>query len=363
MKLTITRENLLAVSSRAASFTSRKNITPILSYALVSADDDRLTICATDMEKQIVESVEAEISITGEVVIPVAQVAEIAKKLPIGALVDISCDDATVTIKSGKYKTKLNTLPVADFPALNESETTCSFEVPASTLKTQLQNVMFAMSSEETRYYLCGVHIHTDGEKLKFVATDGHRLAVSRITGLDIKGNLSEGVIVPRAVVSDIVRLLDGNSPVKIYLSDTRIIFQIANATITVKLIDGKFPEYRRVIPRGNDKTVVISPEISKVIDRVAAVSDQRSKPVKFTFGDNEITLSCEDGGGNTASDRMDIEGSIAIDIGFQAKYVLDMLSSVKGNSVWSFADSSAPTVVKDSDNDDVLFVIMPMRV
>lgn len=363
MKLTLTRETLLAASSRAASFTSRKNVMPILSHALIHADENGLTISATDMEKQITERTEAEVSEPGSVVLPIAQVAEITKKLPAGSVVTITTDAETVTIRAGRYHTTMNTLPVEDFPAFNETDTVCEFTVTASVLRSQFQRVQFAMSNEETRYYLCGVHIHTDGDKLKFVATDGHRLAVSRIVGADVQGDLSQGVILPRGVVADVSRLLDGDTEVRVAMSESRVVFYIGSAVITSKLVDGSFPDYQRVIPKNGTITAIVPSGLSGVIDRVSAVSSERSRPTKFEFSGPELTLTCRDPNGNVASDIVEINGTDPLDIGFQARYVQDVLSVMAGDSKWVMSDGSAPAVIRDAGNEDVLFVLMPMRV
>ena len=363
MKLTIQRETLLAASTRAASFTSRKNLIPALSYALIHADDNGITISATDLEKQFTERTEADVSETGSVCVPVSQVSEAVKRLPAGSLVTISTDDNQVTIRSGRYHATMNTIPVDDFPVFSETETHCEFTLPASVLRSQFQRVQFAISNEETRYYLCGVHIHTDDDKLKFVATDGHRLAVSHVVKPNMTGSLDNGVIIPRGVVADVCRLLDGDSDVRVALSDTRVVFYIRSAVVASKLIDGSFPEYKRVIPRGGDIEVTVGSALSGVIDRVAAVSSERSRPVKFAFTEAELELTCTDHNAGTAMDALEVSCNGTLDIGFQARYVQDMLSSVVGDSIWRMTDSSGPALIRDSGNEDVMFVLMPIRI
>lgn len=365
MKVLITRENLLAAASRAASFASKKSGDAILSHALFSSDGISMSVCATDLEKQIVDRVElAEEADAGHVVLPVTQIADIAKKIPAGALVSIEAGNVTATIKAGRYRTTLNTHSADDFPQFDDGVFPCQFTMPASRLKAILQIVSFAMSSDETRYYLCGIHIHTDGDKLKFVSTDGHRLAVARTTDVDINGDMGEGVIVPRSMVTEICRLLDGDAEVTVSMNDTRIEFEIGSARIASKLIDGKFPDYQRVIPKGNSIKASIPKSLSNVIDRVSAASTEKSRPIKLSLNGGTLNVSWHDQTGNTAQDEIDIdENDAKVDVGFQARYVQDMLSVMIGNGVWMFDNETNPVIVKDDKNENILFVIMPMRV
>lgn len=363
MHITINRDDFIGAASRAASFTNRKNTIPILSYALVNVDAERATIAATDMERRIQEPFECEIHRMGSSCIPINPVLDVIKKFPRGSLVDISIDGETVVVKSGRYVTRMGTMPVEDFPAFSREDHSATVTIGADALKDALGSVMFAMSNEETRYYLNGVYIHQDGEKFKFLATDGHRLALARVSDLKVEGDLSKGIIVPRLMVSDLVKMLSGGDVV-LKASERQITIQIGSAEISSKLVEGTFPDYNRVIPKhSKDKSFSINAgKLSEIIERVAAVSSEKSRPIKFQVGGNEIALTCADPMGNKAEDTVEAKTEGTVEIGFQARYVQDVMSSVKKDAVWHFGDSSAPCLIMDSGNADFRAVIMPMR-
>lgn len=364
MHLTATREHLLGAATRATSFTNRKNTIPILSYALLTVTDTA-TFTATDLERQIVDVFEAEIKEPGTVVLPIIPILDIVKKLPKGAEIDLRHTGDEITIKSGRYVTRMSTLPVDDYPVFAMDTPSITLHIEAGTLRDRLNAVSFAMSNEETRFYLNGVYVHTDGEKMKFVATDGHRLALAHIVGAEVEGDLNKGIIIPRSTVADMVRLLDGDMPVTVRASESRIMFHVGSAVITSKLIDGAFPEYQRVIPKHHDGTTVRVPAsaLSHAVERVAAVSSEKSRPVKFTIGVEDVVLGCTDPHGNTAEDVISagIVGK-PVDIGFQARYVQDVMTRIVAESVWTFGDSGSPAVVTDSGNGDFMAIVMPMR-
>lgn len=364
MHITSQREHILAAATRAASFTNRKNTIPILSYALLTVTD-HVTFTATDMERQIVDIFEAEIHDAGSVVLPILPILDIIKKLPKGALIDLKHAGEEVTIKSGRYVTRMSTLPVDDYPVFDNGDTSIAINIQAGVLRDSLNRVSFAISNEETRYYLNGVFVHTEGDNLNFVATDGHRLAKSTVLDAHIEGDLSSGIIIPRQTVSDMTKLLEGDAVITVRASESRITFQVGSAIITSKLIDGAFPEYQRVIPNyeTGPKLRVPASALSSAVERVAAVSSEKSRPVKFTVGVEDITLSCTDPHGNSAEDviQAEIRGE-PLDIGFQARYVQDVMTQISSQSVWKFGDSGSPAVVTEHGNDGFLAVLMPIR-
>lgn len=365
MHITIERTALVTVLTRASQFSDARGTIPVLGYALFTATDSGLTSTATILEQQITDRAECQTEAAGSALIPVAQVLDIAKKLPREAVITIRTTDTRLTIKSGSYSSHVALVDTRDFPVMPETEYECSFTVDASVLRHSLERVSFAMSSEETRYFLCGVFIHTDGEKLKFCATDGHRLAVSRIVRPDITGEFDKGVIVPRKLVTDIVRLLDGAGEVTVRLSGNRIMFDLGFCRVEGKLIDGNFPEYQRVIPKTNGNIVTLpTRQFNDAVQRVSVVSKDRSKPVKIILDSGEMTITC-DQDGNSAEDKISVEyEKDQLTIGFQARYISDVLSGFVGNSVWKFGDGSgSPAVVMDSGNEDILCVLMPVRV
>ena len=365
MHFTISRESLISTLSRAAVAVATKATIPVLSCARFQVSDMQASITATDLEQQITETVEITGHEPGDFLIPVVQVLDIAKRLPKGVEVDIrSSGNTAVTIKSGRYHTTLAVLDPSDFPEYASGEYACTFTVSASGLKSAMQAVQFAVSTEESRYYLCGIHIHTDGDKLKFVATDGHRLALSRIVKPEMTGEMPSGVILPRSTASNVLKMLDVSDTVRVSLNSSRARFEFGFCTLETKLVDGTFPEYNRVIPSGNqNKLTVSSDTLDATVQRVAAVSKEKSRPVKFSVGGDTLTLNCTHDG-NTAEDVIDVayEGE-PLEIGFQARYIADVLTQVRGNAICLFRDGSSPVLICDDANEDVRFIVMPMRV
>ena len=365
MHFTIQRETLISALSRAAVAAASKSTLPILQYARFQITETQASITATDLEQQVTETVEITGHESGDFLLPVTQVLDIAKRIPKGAEVDIrSSGNTGVTIKSGRYHTTLAVLDPSDFPEYASGEYDCTFTVSASDLKSAMQAVQFAMSTEETRYYICGIHIHTDGDKLKFVATDGHRLALSRIVKPEMTGEMPSGVILPRSAVSNVLKMLDTADTVRVSLNSSRARFEFGFCTLETKLVDGTYPEYQRIIPSNNgSKLVANSGDLNIAIQRVAAVSKEKTRPVKLDLSSDSLTLTCSHDG-NTARDILDVsyEGE-KLEIGFQARYMADVLTQVRGNVIFLLRDSSSPVLILDDSNEDVRFIVMPMRV
>lgn len=364
MHIKISRTNLLTILTRASQFSESRGTVAVLGYALFTTTETGITSTATTLEQQITDTIDCEVISAGSVLVPVSQVLDITKRLPKDATVDIKATEKRLTIKSGSYQSHVSLMDTADFPAISAQDYPCSFTVPASVLRRCFDRVAFAISTEETRYYLNGVYIHTDGGKLKFCATDGHRLALTRIVQPEMTGEFSEGVIIPRKLVTDISRILDGDAPVTVRISQSRVMFDFGYCRVEGKLVEGTFPEYDRVIPRHNENTVTIPSRVmSDTVMRVATVNPLKSKPVKIEITEGSVNISCSHEG-NEASDVISTEyENNPLTIGFQARYIADVLAGFVGDSVWMFADSSAPAVIRDTGDEDVLCVLMPMRI
>ena len=280
--------------------------------------------------------------------------------------------DAQLALRAGRYATSLVVLPVEDFPSMTAGTLPHKFSLPAQTLRSLIDRTRFAISTEETRYYLNGIYLHateSEGTKvLRAVATDGHRLA--RVEEPQPPGaEAMPGVIIPRKTVNELRKLLDeAAGDVEVSLSDTRIQFRAEQILLTSKLIDGTFPEYERVIPRGNDKILRVGKkDFADAVARVAAISAERSRPVKLSLGHNLLTLSASSPEQGTASEELDGErvtyDSGALEIGFQARYLNDITDQIKDQVEFCFSDGAAPTVVRDAADASGLYVLMPMRV
>ncbi|AOW46100.1 DNA polymerase III subunit beta [Acetobacter ascendens] len=374
MKFSAERATLLKALAHIQSVAEKRNTIPILANVLIQAANGQLSLKATDMEIEVVEGVPAKISREGATTAPAAVLYEIVRKLPDG--VDVELDQADsegpLLLRAGRYATRLNVLSVDDFPSMGAGDFPYRFKLPATTLHSLIDRTRFAISTEETRYYLNGIFLHgteVDGDpKLRAVATDGHRLA--RVEA-DLPAGAAgmPGVIVPRKTVAEVRKLIDeAPEKVEIALSETRIQFTAGPVTLTSKLIDGTFPEYERVIPRNNTRILRVGKkDFADAVARVAAISQERSRPVKLTLEPGLLTLSASSTEQGMAKEELD-DNRISYDaegleIGFQARYLNDITDQVEKEVEFAFADSASPTIVRDVDSPSALYVLMPMRV
>ncbi|TLU73952.1 DNA polymerase III subunit beta [Lichenicoccus roseus] len=377
MKLKADRATLLKALAHIQSVAEKRNTIPILANVLIVVKEGRLSLTATDMEIAVVEQIASGAVRDGATTAPAAVLYEIVRKLPDGAEVELdhSGGDAPLALRAGRYATSLNVLAVDDFPSMTTGSLPHSFRIPAPVLRGLIDRTRFAISTEETRYYLNGIYLHVAeaaageaGPMLRAVATDGHRLARVQ-TELPPGAAGMPGVIVPRKTINELRKLLDeAADDVEVALSETRIQFTVGSVMLTSKLIDGTFPEYERVIPRDNDKILRVGKkDFSDAVARVAAISQERSRPVKLSIDRNLLILSAASPDQGTAKEELD-EGRVSYDstpleIGFQARYLNDITDQIEKDVEFAFSDSAAPTVVRDVDSPSALYVLMPMRV
>ncbi len=374
MKLRADRATLLRALAHIQSVAEKRNTIPILANVLIAVREGRLSFTATDMEIAIVEEVAASTQRNGTTTAPAATIYDIVRKLPDGAEVELDHPggDAQLALRAGRFSTSLMALPVDDFPSMTAGQLPHRFHLPALILRGLIDRTRFAISTEETRYYLNGIFLHAvalDSHRvLRAVATDGHRLA--RVEEpLPEGAETMPGVIIPRKTVAELRKLLDEESgSVEIGLSDTRVQFKVGTITLTSKLIDGTFPEYDRVIPRDNDKILRVGKaDFAAAVARVAAISSERSRPVKMALEKNLLTLSAASPDQGTATEELDGDRvkyeSTPLEIGFQARYLNDITDQIAESVEFRFADGQAPTIVQDSGDDSALYVLMPMRV
>ncbi|RKF19276.1 DNA polymerase III subunit beta [Altericroceibacterium spongiae] len=375
MKATIERATLLRCLSHVQSVVERRNTIPILSNVLIEASaDGTLRIMATDLDLQVVESLSAvSVDVAGSITVSAHLLFDIARKLPDGSQVSMETADNRMTVKAGRSRFSLPTLPRDDFPVIVEGDLPTSFQLPAKMLAELIDRTRFAISTEETRYYLNGIFLHVadDAEPvLKAAATDGHRLA--RFTLPRPEG--AEGmpdVIVPRKAVGELRKLLEEalDSNVAIDLSASKIRFSLGGeggVVLTSKLIDGTFPDYSRVIPTGNDKLLKLDPRsLYDGVDRVATIATEKTRAVKMGLDQDRVTLSVSSPDNGTAAEEVPADYSAeGFEIGFNANYLKDILSQIEGDSVeLHLADPGAPTLIRQNDASPALYVLMPMRV
>ncbi len=374
MKFKADRATLLKALAHVQSVVEKRNTIPILANVLIAVRDGRLSLTATDMEIAIVEELRADTKRDGAATAPAATLYEIVRRLPEDASVELehAGGDAQLVLRAGRYTTSLVVLPTEDFPSMTAGALPHRFALPAQALRGLIDRTRFAISTEETRYYLNGIYLHaaeSDGTPvLRAVATDGHRLA--RVEEPLPEGAAGmPGVIVPRKTVAELRKLIeDVSDEIEIALSETRIQFRAGPLTLTSKLIDGTFPEYDRVIPRDNDKVLrVVKKDFSEAVARVAAISAERSRPVKLSVARDLLVVSAASPDQGTATEEL--EGGLVrydagpIEIGFQARYLNDVTDQVTGDVEFRFADGASPTIVRDAADASALYVLMPMRV
>ena len=370
MKATIERATLLKGLSHVQSVVERRNTIPILSNVLIEATaDGTIKLMATDLDLQINEHIAAAVETPGATTVSAHTLFDIARKLPEGSQVSLSAAEGRMTIMAGRAKFQLSTLPRDDFPVIAEGELPTRFELPAETLKQIIDKTRFAISTEETRYYLNGIFLHVSDDPLpvlKAAATDGHRLARVTVTRPDGAEGMPD-VIVPRKCVAELRKLLDEiDGSVGVSLSATKIRFDLGQALLTSKLIDGTFPDYSRVIPTGNDKILRIDPRsFEEGVDRVSTIATEKTRAVKMALDRDKITLSVTSPENGTAAEEVSGDYAAApFEIGFNSRYLLDILAQVHGDTVEvHLADAAAPTLIRENDKAPALYVIMPMRV
>jgi DNA polymerase III subunit beta len=367
MKATIERATLLKSLGHVQSVVERRNTIPILSNVLIEArDDGSIRLMATDLDLQVDESVPANVTQAGAITISAHTFFDIVRKLPEGSQVELSAAEGKMQVVAGRSRFNLSTLPRDDFPVIAEGELPTRFELPAATLRQIIEKTRFAISSEETRYYLMGIFFHIIDDQLRAAATDGHRLARITVGKPDGADGMPD-VIVPRKCVQELYRLLEElEGTVEISLSPTKIRFGLGSAILTSKLIDGTFPDYNRVIPTGNDKLLKLDPKsFSAGVDRVSTIASEKTRAVKISVDRDKVTLSVTSPENGVATEELAADyGSDGIEIGFNAKYLLDILGEIDGDTVEvHLADAAAPTLLRENDKSNALYVLMPMRV
>lgn len=372
MKFSIERGELLKAVAQAQSVVERRNTIPILANVLIEAEGSSVSFRATDLNIEVVNKAPAQVLSAGATTVSAVMLHEIVRKLPDGALVTLSDVPASgrLTIEAGRSSFNLATLPKEDFPVMATSEYAANFTAKAGVLRRLFDKSKFAISTEETRYYLNGVYMHVaqgeDGPVLRCVATDGHRLA--RIDAALPEGATGmPGVIVPRKTVNELRKLLDDDeADIAVSVSETKVRFATQVITLTSKVIDGTFPDYARVIPTGNTRRLEVdAAEFAKAVDRVATVSSERSRAVKLSLDEDRLVLSVNAPDAGAAEEELAVAyADERLEIGFNAKYLLEIASQVdRENAVFMFNTAGDPTLMREGNDTSAVYVVMPMRV
>ncbi|MEE4118144.1 MAG: DNA polymerase III subunit beta [Paracoccaceae bacterium] len=372
MKMSIERGTLLRALAQAQSVVERRNTIPILANVLIEAEGEQVSFRATDLDIEVVDRTGAQVERAGATTVNAVTFHDIVRKLPDGALVKLTDDGASgrLEVEAGRAHFTLATLPREDFPVMAATDYAANFSAEARVLRRLFDKSKFAISTEETRYYLNGVYMHVsegeEGPVLRCVATDGHRLA--RVDApLPEGAEGMPGVIVPRKTVGELRKLLeDDEAQIAVSVSETKVRFATPEITLTSKVIDGTFPDYTRVIPMNNPRRMEVdASEFAKAVDRVATVSSERSRAVKLSLDEDRLVLSVNAPDAGAAEEELAVAyGDEKLEIGFNAKYLLEIASQVdRENAVFLFNSSGDPTLMREGTDTSALYVVMPMRV
>ncbi len=372
MQVTLERAALLKALGHVHRVVERRTTIPILSNVLVRAEPGSLLLKATDLDLEVAERAPADTAQAGATTLPAHILYDIVRKLAEGAQVslEIGDDAGQLLLRSGRSRFYLQALPESDFPDLPAAEFTQRFVIAAGDLKKLIEKTQFAISNEETRYYLNGIFLHTieaEGHlMLRAVATDGHRLARFEMPAPAGSQGMP-GIILPRKAVSEVQKLVeDLTQNVTVELAATKARFSFDDVVLTTKLIDGTFPDYMRVIPSGNDRRLVVErAPFADAVDRVSTISSERGRAVKLAMADGKLTLSVTNPESGSAVEELEVDyDAPPLDIGFNARYLLDITQQLESDTaLFKLADPGSPTLVLDRDGAAALYVLMPMRV
>jgi DNA polymerase-3 subunit beta len=372
MKVTLERNHLLKSLGHVHRVVERRNTYPILANVLLKAGDGRIDLRATDLDIEVTESVPAMVATAGTTTVPAHTLYEIVRKLADGAEVRLESEGAEqMLLTSGRSRFHLACLSPDSFPDLKSGTFAHQFAIPASALRELIERTQFAISNEETRYYLNGIYLHAlDVDKqpvLRAVATDGHRMARAE-TEAPAGSTGMPGIIIPKKTVAEVQKLLDGaEGDVQVEVSDTKIRFSVGGVVLLSKLIEGTFPDYERVTPKNNDKAMHVDRgAFATAVDRVSTIASERGgKAVKLSVKDGQLELSVTNPDHGTASEELAVTFEPeSFEIGFNARYLLDIVGQIRSdNAVFLFNDAGSPTLVREDGEAKALYVLMPMRV
>ncbi len=375
MEFKINSSDLLKALSHIHGIVEVRHTLPILSNIILKAKDNELTLSSTNLDIYCADKIKAEVSIAGEISVSAVTFFEIVKRLPSGSEVLMSMEEGEneITLKCGRSKFNLSTLKTDDFPIISDNDLSTNFIISADELIRIIDKTKFAVSNEETRYYLNGIFLHkADRNSIQFlraVATDGHRLAQYDIP-LPQGAEEITGIIIPKKTIFELRKVLDdANGDVSVSLNENKIKFTFNDLKIISKVIDGTFPDYTKVIPQNNNKNFKTNNnELKNAIDRVSAVAtneESKSKAIKLSIEDNKLNLSVESQSKGSANEILDISyDGDKVDIGFNSKYIIDICNEVDGEEVdISLLDSVSPAIILDKTDENLFFVLMPMRI
>ena len=365
MKTIIKREDLLAPLQNIIGAVERRQTLPILGNVLFKSSGGDLSLSATDLEIEMVSSVVTESAEDFQTTIPARKLLDICKALPEGSTINFAVEDTRVLLTSGRSRFTLSTLPSKDFPSLDEISVQQSFSIPQNLLKSLFDKTSFAMAQQDVRYYLNGILMELAPNVIKLVATDGHRLALSQ-SQLDTGVEEDRQIIIPRKAVLELSRLLDtSDNPARCELSQNHFRIETDSLSFTTKLIDGKFPDYERVIPIDGNKTMQVEREtLKQSMSRIAILSNEKYRGIRLTFSASNLSIQANNPDQEEAEEELQVEyDETDMEIGFNVTYLIDVLNVLGSEKVQiMLKDSNSSAIISDSEDESSLYVVMPMR-
>jgi DNA polymerase-3 subunit beta len=365
MKTTIKREDLLAPLQQVIGAVERRQTLPILGNVLFKSTAGDLSLATTDLEIEMVASVTADNADDFQVTIPARKLLDICKALPDGSVINFNIEENKVSLTSARSRFTLATLPASEFPSLDEIEVQQSFNISQKQFKTLFDRTSFAMAQQDVRYYLNGILMEISPSAIKLVATDGHRLALSEVT-LDSGASDERQIIIPRKAVLELSRLLDSSDAmVSCKLSQNHLRVEAGSLIFTTKLIDGKFPDYQRVIPVDGNKTLQVEREtLKQAMSRIAILSNEKYRGIRLTLATGNLSIQANNPDQEEAEEELQVdydEGDM--EIGFNVTYLIDVLNVLGSDTVQlKLKDSNSSAILSDSQDESSLYVVMPMR-
>ncbi|MBL6695348.1 MAG: DNA polymerase III subunit beta [Luminiphilus sp.] len=364
MKFSISRDALLKPLNLVAGVVERRQTLPILSNVLLSLEGKKLSLTGTDLEVELVGRVELDSAgVDGEITVPARKLVDICKSLPDGSTIELSVESGKAMVKAGRSRFTLSTLAATEFPSVEEGVGELALDLPQTTVKRLIERTAFAMAQQDVRYYLNGMLLELKSGRLRMVATDGHRLALCTAPEPVSAGDAS--VIIPRKGVLELSRLLEGEESISLVIGSNHVRASNPQFTFTSKLVDGKFPEYERVLPKSPDKTVIGDRlELKQAFARTAILSNEKYRGVRLKLSNDTLDIMANNPEQEQAEEvvAVDYKGD-KLEVGFNVSYLLDVLSVLDGKQVrMSLADSSSSALLEEAEAGDSLYVVMPMR-
>jgi DNA polymerase-3 subunit beta len=363
MKFTAERENILAALQAAIGVVERRQTMPILANVLLSAKDNRLSVTATDLEVELLAQAEIKSAADGAITVPGRKLLDICRSLPDQARITVAVDGDRIQLRAGKSRFTLTTLPAAEFPVVDEINTQQTLDIPQADLKRLLDKTHFSMAQQDVRYYLNGMLLETDGKMLRTVATDGHRLALCEMA-LPTKGK-GQQIIIPRKGVLELHRLLGNEGAVTLTIGTNHIRAQIADIRFTSKLIDGRFPEYSRVIPANPPRIVLADRDVLRgALQRTAILSNEKYRGIRLALKGGSMTIQAHNPEQEEAEEEIEVKyDSEDLEVGFNVNYLLDAIAAVEGAEVEvGLTDGNSSCLIRAPGSNSSRYVVMPMR-